>query len=131
MQNQNNSNFSSDYVISEDVIATIAINAATDVSGVAGLGNRPADFLLNMLESEALRHCKVTVSDYDIKVHLYLAFTSTAKIQDVAMEVQKKVKEAIQNTTNRLVTKVDITITGIDKEPAEKDDVPNIDIIEP
>ena len=43
MQETKKDNFSSGLVISEEVIATIAANAARDVDGVADLSNRPAD----------------------------------------------------------------------------------------
>ena len=43
MPTNSNGHFSSEYIISEEVLATIAANAAKDVEGVARLGNRPAD----------------------------------------------------------------------------------------
>ena len=43
MQTGKGEKFTSGLVISEEVIATIAANAARDVDGVEDLGNRPAD----------------------------------------------------------------------------------------
>ena len=91
MPQNNHGNFSSEYVISEEVLATIAANAAKDVEGVARLGSRPADLI-------------------DL-VH-------TAKIQEVCRNVQTAVKEAIQNMTGRVVTRVDVSVTGIAEPPA-------------
>lgn len=107
-------NFTGDLVISEDVIATIAINAAKDVEGVAGLGNRPTDFYTSFkVNTENIKHVKVDLTDYSIKLHMYLILNATAKIQDVSINVQNAVKAAVQNMTGRVVTKVDITISGI------------------
>jgi len=109
-----NNNLSSGLVISEDVLATIAINAAKDVDGVAGLGNRPADlYTAFKIDSENLKHVKVETSSYDIKLHMYITLHSSAKIQEVSANVQNAVKSAIQNMTGRVVTRVDVTITGI------------------
>lgn len=107
-------NFTGDLVISEDVIATIAINAAKDVEGVAGLGNRPMDFYTSFkVNAENIKHVKVDLTDYSIKLHMFLILKSSAKIQDVSINVQNAVKAAVQNMTGRVVTKVDITISGI------------------
>ena len=94
-------NLSGSLVISEDVIATIAINATKDVEGVAGLGNRPADlYTAFKINAENLKHVKVSLSSYDIRVHMYVVLTSSAKIQEVSENVQNAVKAAIQNMTN-------------------------------
>ncbi len=110
-------NLSGSLVISEDVIATIAINAAKDVEGVAGLGNRPADlYTAFKINAENLKHVKVSLSSYDIRVHMYVVLTSSAKIQEVSESIQNAVKAAIQNMTGRPVTRVDVTITGIQSD---------------
>ncbi len=110
-------NLSGSLVISEDVIATIAINAAKDVDGVAGLGNRPADlYTAFKINAENLKHVKVSLSSYDIRVHMYVVLTSSAKIQEVSENIQNAVKAAIQNMTGRPVTRVDVTITGIQSD---------------
>lgn len=110
-------NLSGSLVISEDVIATIAINATKDVEGVAGLGNRPADlYTAFKINAENLKHVKVSLSSYDIRIHLYVVLTSSAKIQEVSENIQNSVKAAIQNMTGRPVTRVDVTITGIQSD---------------
>lgn len=107
-------NFSSELVISEEVIATIACNAAKDVEGVAGLGDRPTDiYTAFKINANNLRHVKVTVSDYDIKLHIYVILNNSARIGEVAENIQNSVKSAVQNMTGRVVTKVDVTVTGI------------------
>lgn len=115
-------NFSADYVISEEVLATIAANAAKDVEGVAKLGNRPVDLYTTFkIGADATKQVAVTTTDYDIRVHVYLELVQTAKIQEVCRKVQTAVKEAIQNMTGRVVTRVDVTVTGIAEAPAPAD----------
>ena len=110
-------NLSSSLIISEEVIATIALNAAKDVEGVAGFGNRPTDlYTVFKIGADNLKHVKVTISSYDIKVHIYIMLTSSAQIQEVSANVQSAVKSAIQNMTGRIVTKVNVTISGIESD---------------
>ncbi|NLL63561.1 MAG: Asp23/Gls24 family envelope stress response protein [Ruminococcaceae bacterium] len=114
-------NFSSGLTISEEVIATIAINAAKDVEGVVDLGNRPTDvYTAFKINADNLKHVKVTLSDYDIKLQVFLILSSSAQIPEVSVAVQNAIKSAVQNMTGRLVTKVDVTITGI------SDDIPEL-----
>lgn len=118
MPNNSNGHFSSEYVISEEVLATIAANAAKDVEGVARLGNRPADLYTTFkIGADASKKVAVTMTDYDIRVHVYIDLVSTAKIQPVCKAVQDAVKQAIQNMTGRVVTRVDVSVTGIAEPP--------------
>lgn len=120
-------NFKAGLVISEEVIATIAANAAKDVDGVAYLGNRPADLYTTFkIGAEDLKKVSVTITDYDIKAHLYLVLTNNAKIQEVSANVQEAVKSAVQDMTGRIVTRVDITVTGVGKEEKETADIESI-----
>ena len=57
------------------------------------------------------------MTDYDIRVHVYIDLVSTAKIQPVCKAVQDAVKQAIQNMTGRVVTRVDVSVTGIADPP--------------
>ena len=51
-------------------------------------------------------------------LHVYIDLVHTAKIQEVCRNVQTAVKEAIQNMTGRVVTRVDVSVTGIAEPPA-------------
>lgn len=129
MSMNQNGNFSSDYIISEEVIATIAANAAKDVDGVARLGNRPADLYTTFkIGSDDTKRVAVTMTEYDIRTHVYVDLVHTAKIQEVCRNVQTAVKEAIQNMTGRVVTRVDVSVTGIadEPEPADPPEVPDL-----
>ncbi len=69
---------------------------------------------------EPLKHVRVTTADNEIKLHLYINIASNAKIPVVCSSVQQAVKNAVQSMTGRIVTKVNISIAGIDfNEPTE------------
>lgn len=120
--------FSSEYVISEEVVATIAANAAKDVEGVSKLGNRPADLYTTFkIGADNSKKVAVTMTEYDIRVHVYIDLVSSAKIQEVCRNVQTAVKESIQNMTGRVVTRVDVSVTGIGNEP-EPEKLPEVPV---
>jgi uncharacterized alkaline shock family protein YloU len=102
-------------VISEEVIASIAINAAKDIDGVAGFATRPPDMhSLLKLGDSPLKSVRVWSNDNDIKLQIYLIIKDNKKIPAIAAEVQRSVKNAVQSMTGRVVTKVNVSISGID-----------------
>lgn len=110
---EENGNLSSELIISEEVIATIAANAVKDVDGVAGLGTKPVDIVsMFKTSTDGLKYVDVTVTSYDIRIHVYVILYSDHKISEVSSEIQRSVKQSIQNMTGRVVTRVDVTVTG-------------------
>ena len=81
-------------VISEDVIASIALNAAKDVEGV-----------------------RVLSSDNDVKIYIHVNIAPGTKIPKVAADIQKNVKNAVQSMTGKMVSKVNVSIAGMDIKP--------------
>lgn len=108
--------------ISEEAISSIVINAAKDVDGVTGFSNKPAD-VVTTIKSGSLKvmsPVRVTLDGDEIKVFVYINIAISAKIQPVAEKVQKVVKEAVQNMTGRLVSKVNVIIASVENEEPEK-----------
>ena len=107
--------------ISEDVLATIAKFAATEVEGVASLApfsTTPIKGLVNPSKGKSIR---IELND-DIAVidlNVYLKFV--AKVPQVAEAIQSSVKESVQNMTGITVSKVNVVVTGIvfDESSAE------------
>ena len=50
----------------------------------------------------------------NMNVSIYINLEPNKKIQDVAVNVQNNVREAIQNMTGKVVSKVNVVIAGID-----------------
>ncbi len=111
-------------VISEEAISAIAINAAKDVEGVAGFSNRATD-LVNTIKNGSLKvmsPVRVAIEGDDLIINIYVNVLSGIKIQPVAAEVQKVVKEAVQSMTGKLVLKVNVIIVSLEetKETVEE-----------
>ena len=99
-------------VISEEVIASIAQNAARDVDGVAGFSPRKADAaMLRAINTN--KFVSVVLGDNDVKLCVSIIVKPGFNIQSVSGEVQRAVKAAVQNMTGRVVTKINITIAGL------------------
>jgi uncharacterized alkaline shock family protein YloU len=102
-------------VISDEVIAAIAVNAAKDVDGVTGFATRTPDFVQSVFNigRDSNKSVRVFSNDNDIKIHINIIISDTARIPDVASAVQHSVKCAVQNMTGRVVNKVNVTVAGM------------------
>ncbi len=117
-------------VISNEVISSIAINAAKDVDGVSSFYNGPVD-VVNTIKQGSLRvmsPVRIMQDGDDFSISIYINVSPGKKFQTVATEVQSAVKESVQNMTGKLVKKVNVIVAGIDfdkpaqQEPCESED---------
>jgi uncharacterized alkaline shock family protein YloU len=101
--------------ISDEVLATIAGIAASEVKGVAGLSSRTGPEIKGILQSKkgpgkAIRlEIKDGEANFEVFVNLYMG----AKIPDVAAEIQSRVKESVQNMTGITVSKVNVHVSSV------------------
>ena len=116
-----NHNSKGGLVISEEAISTIVTNAAGDVDGVVGFSNRPIDIVSTIKKGSLKVMTPVRIlqdgDDLDISVCINIAIGK--KIQPVAEEVQKVVKDAVQNMTSKLVSKVNVIIASVEEPQNE------------
>lgn len=105
-------------IISEEVLCSIAMNAAKDADGVSSFSNRPADVVSTIKQGslKVMSPVRILQDGDDISINIHINLKPNKKIQDVANHVQQNVKEAIQNMTGKLVSKVNVVIAGIDFE---------------
>lgn len=109
--------------ISDEVIATIAGTAALEVEGVyGGTGIRSYDDIVEKMGRKNLaKGVKISVTENRVTADLSLLVKMGSKVQEVAENVQKKVKNAIETMTGLEVDEVNVSIIGITmpKETAE------------
>lgn len=104
-----------DLVISESVIAGIAINTAKDIEGLASFSVYPANFLAKLKPGdEPLKYVKVYDGENRIKIEIFVNIKSGYKITAVANEIQQKVKTAVESITGQKVKSVNVTVAGIE-----------------
>lgn len=107
-------------VISEDVIAKVASIAACDVAGVADVVPNRAN-IKGLFKDDASKAVSVEKSGKAAVIDIYIKIEEGYKVQTVAEDVQKAVKEQVQNMTNIVVTKVNVNISEIELKKDEKD----------
>ena len=103
--------------ISDDVIVSIARNAAKDVDGFGSFANAVPDIVTQVLEytnTVAPKSVKVWCTDNDVKIQLYINVKSGTNVQTVSTAIQRSVKNSVQSMTGKVVTKVNVCIEGID-----------------
>lgn len=113
-------------IISEEAISSIATNAAKDVNGVVGFSNKPDDVVSTIKKGsrKVMSPVRIFQDGDNLDISIYICIASGKKIQPVAEEVQKVVKEAVQNMTGRLVSKVNVIIASVELQQPEENSEP-------
>ena len=113
-------------IISEEAVSSIVTNAAKDVHGVTGFSNKPDDVVSTIKKGslKVMSPVRVFQDGDDLDISVYINIASGIKIQPVAEEVQRVVKEAVQNMTGKLVSKVNVIIASVEDDEPESSDAP-------
>ena len=101
--------------ISEEVIASVAGMAITDVEGICGLGSGIGADLADILGKKNLgRGIKITVSEEnEIAVECSVVVKLGQNIVETAAAVQESVKSAVESVTGFKVSAVNVTVAGV------------------
>lgn len=100
--------------IADDVVATIAGLAATDVDGVYAMHANITNEIVGKLGMKNLsKGVKISINDNKVYVDLGITIKYGYSIPDTAKAVQEKVKTAIENMTGLEVAIVDVRISGV------------------
>ncbi len=113
-------------IISEEAVSSIVTNAAKDVNGVTGFSNKPDDVVSTIKKGslKVMSPVRVFQDGDDLDISVYVNIASGIKIQPVAEDVQRVVKEAVQNMTGKLVSKVNVIIASVEDDEPESSDAP-------
>lgn len=101
-------------VISEEVIEKIAMTAAEDVVGVVGCVERTLNIESMLRTKKVTKPCVATLKDDHYMIDIYLKVAEGVKLSEVATNVQKNIKEAVQNMTENVVTKINVHICEVE-----------------
>ena len=100
--------------IAEDVVASIAALAVTDVDGVyslsAGLGTDIAEFFGKKINTKGV---KTRMLENSVEIDAYILVKYGFPVCDVAKEIQHKVSTAVQDMAGLQVSSVNVNVTGI------------------
>ena len=100
--------------IADDVVATIAGLATTEVEGVYAMcGNLTNEIVGKLGVKNLSKGVKVVVENGEVFVELALTVDYGVDVVEVAKTVQSKVKVAIENMTGLEVMAVNVKIAGV------------------
>ena len=104
--------------ISNDVVASIAGVAVSEVPGVYGM----AGGITEIFGKKGLtKGIKVEVGEKETKIDVNIIVEYGARIPDVAFEIQNRVKKAVETMTGLKVANVNIHIQGINIPEKQQD----------
>ena len=105
-----------DVQIADEVLSIVASLAAQEVEGVAGMNGGFAgdlsEFLGNKNVSKGVR---VTVEGHVVSIEVYVNIEYGGCIPGIALEIQEKVREAIEDMTGYEVKIVDVHVQGVQR----------------
>lgn len=99
--------------ISKNVIATIAKKSAMEISGVDSLPELSVQSGKIMGKGFGKKPIRIALSDDVAEIDISVNLESGARIPDVCAAVQSNVKDNIQTMTGIVVSKVNVTVTGV------------------
>jgi len=103
-----------------EVIATIAGVAASEVDGVAGMSVTGGISDIWTRNKNITKGVKVEVGSQEASVDLFIIVEYGKPIQKVAAEVQENVRKALEGLTGLHVVKVDVHVQGVSFEMEKK-----------
>lgn len=107
--------------ISDDVIATIASLAASEIEGVSKMSGSMTENLTEMLGKKNFsKGIKVQLEEDTVEVDVFLSVVYGSIIQEVAEKVQENVKKAIESMTEFKVMTVNVHVQSVTEPEQEK-----------
>ncbi len=108
-------------VIADEVIATIASTAATEVSGVyCTPSDAKRGAIINWINKKnSTKDCSVEVAENEIYVDISLVIYTGFNITKTSVEVQEKIKNALEVMTGMIVKVINVNIVGVLESSSE------------
>ena len=107
-------------VFADEVVATIAALAVSDVEGVSTMSGGVVEGLTEMLGKKSLtKGVKVEVGQEEAAVDVSVSIRYGYKIKEVCEKIQTAVKSAIETMTGLRVVEVNVFVQSVVFEPGE------------
>lgn len=102
-------------MISEDVVATIALNALSEIEGFAGLPTKPGADIIDLIGKKNWgKGVKVVITEADtLVIDCNVLITYGHSVVNVAKAIQAAVASALESTTGTKVQGVNVNVCGI------------------
>ena len=105
-------------MISQDVIATIAAHAVSEVEGVVTLSNKIGTEMAEIIEKKSWgKNLKIDIGDNDeVYIDCNVIIGYGQRVVTVASAVQENVTSAIESMTSVKVACVNVNVCGITRQ---------------
>ena len=102
-------------LISEDVVATIAINAVNDIDGFAGLIAKPGADIVELIGKKNWgKGLKITIGEDDaLSIDCNITVAYGQSVVSVAKAVQDSVTNALESMAGVKIAAVNVNVCGI------------------
>ncbi len=100
--------------VSENVIISIANNAAMEVVGVSKISTKPFNVLKLFSSKVSGNAIRETMLDGVAKISMSIIVFSGYNVSSVCEQIQAKVKSAVQSMTGVTVSKVNVSVVDVD-----------------
>lgn len=109
--------------IENEVVATIAGIAASEVKNVTSMSGGLADGIASMLGKKNLaKGVKVDVGEKEATIDINIIVEYGCNMHEVAQEIQSKVRQAVESMTGLEVLEVNVHILGVNTEAPKKEE---------
>lgn len=100
--------------IADEVIASIAGIAATEVDGVVRLTGNITNEIVSKIGMNVLsKGVHITIAEQKVKVELNCELKYGCSIPEVSMAIQDKVKQSVENMTGLCVETVNVYVAAV------------------
>ena len=106
---------SSNIIYANEVVASIAGVAASEVEGIASMCNVSGS-ILSKKNSNITKGVKVEIGTEEASVDLYVIMEYGTPIQKAGQDAQENVRRAIESMTGLHVVRVDVHVQGVSFE---------------
>ena len=113
-------------IFADEVVATIAALAVSDVDGVSSLSGGVVEGITEMLgKKNVTKGVKVEVGTEEAAVDVSVSIKYGYKIKEVCEKIQQAIKSAIETMTGLRVVEINVFVQSVVFEPVEKEDTRN------
>ncbi len=102
-------------LIADDVVAMIAALAACETDGVASVGNTYTSEIMSRVGvHDKTMGVKVDIRESVVRVSLSITIMNGFSIPAISQQVQKKVKNSVENMTGMTVKSVNVRVIDVE-----------------
>ncbi|NJD03331.1 MAG: Asp23/Gls24 family envelope stress response protein [Ruminiclostridium sp.] len=100
--------------ISDDVIATIAGMAASEIESLASMSGGLKDGIAGVFGRKNFgKGIKVEIKENEVVIELSIIMQYGCKIHEVSRQIQERVRLAVENMTGMVVMAININVLGV------------------